>query len=379
MNFPEKKIVAPLVEKLYQKAGKARIPLSGTFELTPMCNFSCKMCYVRKTAKEVAMHDRPMRTLSQWTEMGRQARDEGMLYLLLTGGEPLLWPDFWELYDTLYDMGLLLSVNTNGSMIDEKAIEKWRKRPPYRVNITLYGASDATYEALCGARGVCSKVKGAVLAMKKAGLIVKLNCSLTHYNAPDLKEMVQFAGDNSVQITVSTYMYPPVRRDATMTGQNDRFTPRDAAWYHMQRYRYQKGEEAYVQYLKNILHGMTEPPGLDEECVDPTNGRIRCRAGTAAFWATWDGYMTPCGMMPEPKLDLNGFSFRDAWEKLVEISTGLHTSSVCENCANQSMCHSCAAMAYAETGTTAGIPLYLCEMTHAMIQIAQEELLSLSG
>ncbi len=57
--------------------------------------------------------------------------------------------------------------------------------------------------------------------------------------------MVEFAKDNKVQLTVSTYMYPPVRRNADMTGKNDRFLPEDAAWYHMQRYRYQKGEDAY--------------------------------------------------------------------------------------------------------------------------------------
>ena len=51
-------------------------------------------------------------------------------------------------------------------------------------------------------------------------------------------------------------MYPPVRRNADMTGKNDRFLPEDAAWYHMQRYRYQKGEDAYVEFLENIQKKM---------------------------------------------------------------------------------------------------------------------------
>ena len=189
MNFPERHVVAPLTEKLYQKADMEKIPLNGTFELSPVCNFSCRMCYVRKTQKEVAMHDRKMVTLEQWIQIGKEARDEGMLYLLLTGGEPLLWPDFWKLYDALYEMGLLLSVNTNGSLINEEVLEKWKTRPPYRVNITLYGATDETYETLCHARNVCSRVKNAIIKMKEAGLNVKLNCSLTPYNASDLQEI----------------------------------------------------------------------------------------------------------------------------------------------------------------------------------------------
>lgn len=374
MRFPEQMVVAPLTQKLYQKADKTRIPLNGTFELSPMCNFNCQMCYIHKSKEEVEVHSRPMVTLEQWLQWGRQARDAGMLYLLLTGGEPLLWPNFWKLYEGLYQMGLLLAVNTNGSLIDEKVIRNWQKMPPYRVNITLYGATDATYEKLCEVKHVCRKVKQAIHSMKKAGLIVKLNCSLTPCNADDLKEMVQFAKDEGVPLTVSTYMYPPVRRDADMIGRNHRFLPEDAAWYHMQRYRYQEGEAAYRQFLKSIMNGMTEPIGLDASCEDSAEGRIRCRAGKATFWITWDGYMTPCGMMPEPKIDMAEDSFDGAWRRLVEISEVIHTSGVCEQCVNQRMCHSCAAMAYAETGTTEDVPLYLCETMQAMRRIAEKEL-----
>ena len=70
MSFPEKYVVAPLTEKLYQKADRERIPLSGTFELSPICNFSCRMCYVRKTKKEVEIHDRMIMTLDQWIWLG---------------------------------------------------------------------------------------------------------------------------------------------------------------------------------------------------------------------------------------------------------------------------------------------------------------------
>ena len=90
MSFPEKVVVAPLTEKLYQKAAKEKIPLNGTFELSPVCNFACRMCYVRKTVKEVEAQSHRMLTLEQWISLAEQARKEGMLYLLLTGGEPLL-------------------------------------------------------------------------------------------------------------------------------------------------------------------------------------------------------------------------------------------------------------------------------------------------
>lgn len=74
MSFPEQAVMARLTDRLYQKAGDRKIPLSGTFELSPVCNFACKMCYVRKTIQEVKEHPRKMMSLEQWIELAEQAR-----------------------------------------------------------------------------------------------------------------------------------------------------------------------------------------------------------------------------------------------------------------------------------------------------------------
>lgn len=372
MDLKEVRYEAPLTRYLFTKAGSLKLPLSGTFELSPVCNFACRMCYVRKTAAEVAAHSRPIMTLERWTELAQEARDAGMLYLLLTGGEPFLWPDFWTLYDRLTDMGFLISINSNGSLIDANAIAHLRERPPTRINITLYGASDETYEALCGAKGVFSKVDQAISGLKEAGVLVKLNCSLTPFNAHDLARMDAYAKERGLILETNTYMFPPLRRDPMQVGRNDRFTPEDAAHYHLLRYRLQYGDETYRQYLKNVVRGITDPPGLDEHCVDPLDGKIRCRAGKASFWVTWDGYLTPCGMMPEPKVDLTGRPFGEAWRELTEASAALALSGVCAKCPNVDLCHSCAAMA--ETGSASGIPKYLCRMARAMREEAENQL-----
>lgn len=374
MDLKEVRYEAPLTKFLFSKASSAKLPLSGTFELSPVCNFACRMCYVRKTPQEVAAHDRPMMTLERWLQIAREARDQGMLYLLLTGGEPFLWPDFWTLYERLIQMGFLISINTNGSLIDQTAIERLRRNPPTRINITLYGASDENYYRLCRARGVFSRVDRAITGLKEAGILVKLNCSLTPFNAGDLEQMVRYAEERELILEANTYMFPPLRRDPTMVGRNQRFTPEEAARYHLLRYRLQYGDETYQSFLEHVVKGIAPPPGLDESCVDPLDGKIRCRAGKASFWITWDGWLTPCGMMPEPKIDLTGRAFSEAWQQLVRVSEQLTLSGVCTKCPNQQLCHSCAAMAMAETGSAAGIPRYLCEMVGQLKVLANQEL-----
>ena len=89
--------------------------------------------------------------------------------------------------------------------------------------------------------------------------------------------------------------------------------------------------------------------------------------------------MTPCGMMPEPKIDLTGQPFGEGWQQLVKKSEELVLSGVCTQCENRDICHSCAAMALAETGDPAGIPRYLCEMALAMKIQAQAQLADLTA
>lgn len=355
-----------LTEYLYTKAGRAAVPIGGTFELTPVCNFACRMCYVRKSAREVAESPRPMLTPEEWLAIAGEAREQGLLYLLLTGGEPLLWPGFWALYERLIRMGFLVSINTNGSLIDETVIRRLKQYPPRRVNITLYGASDATYEAQCGVKGVFTRVTRAIEGLQQAGILVKLNGTMTPDNADDADALVAYAASRKLILETTTYLFPPVRRDPSMTGVNRRFTPEEAARHHLRIFRLQNGEERYLAYLESIRKGVIPPPGLDESCIDPVDGKIRCRAGKASFWVTWDGWLTPCGMMPEPRVDLRERPFPQAWRELTGVSRELALSGVCAQCANQQLCHCCAAMAVAETGSPAGIPTYLCEMVREM-------------
>ena len=364
----------PLSEILTRKASAMRIPISGTFELSPVCNFACKMCYVRKTEKEVQNHNRSMMSLEQWLQIAKEAKEAGMLFLLLTGGEPFLWPHFWELYEALTEMGFIITINTNGSLIDDEVIRRLQKKPPKRLHITLYGASDATYERLCGVKGVFENIHKTIKKLKAAGILIKLNSSVTPSNKEDMEEIIRYAKEQDLMLDMATYMFPPIRRNTQMVGENHRFTEEEYAHCHMKQFRLIQGEEKYLRMLKQVKEKSVPPLGLDESCVDPVDGKIRCRAGKAAFWITWDGFMTPCGMMLEPKVDLYDNDFNSAWKKIVDISQKVSVSGVCDTCPNKGLCNTCAAIAMAETGSTKGIPTYLCKAVEVFQEIADRDL-----
>ena len=351
-------------KRLWNKAGIMRIPLAGSFELLPVCNLHCKMCYVRKSMEEVNEMGGLLST-DQWLEYARMARDEGMLYPLLTGGEPLLRQDFQEILAKMQEMGLQVSINSNGTLID-KSMARWLgQHRPTRMNITLYGASEESYENLCGDGDAHNRVHRGVELLKQYNVPVKFSCSVTSENVGDLEEIIGYARSVNSPIQVATYMFPPVRRNADMVGQNHRLSPEEAAlarvkadwlqsdprWFRGQVERYKHFVEPTEEMLSRLASG--EPREMN------------CRAGRSSFWIDWQGNIANCGMYPSVRFPLGDCSFAEAWRRVVEETDHVRYSPVCTNCPNYSLCHACIAMVYNECGNCSGRPEYLCRMNAA--------------
>ena len=363
-----------LSEFLHMKAAQGGVPLSGTFELTPCCNMACKMCYVRMSKAEQEA-TAPLRTAREWVELGREAKDRGMLYLLLTGGEPFLRPDFREIFQKLHAMGLILSINSNATLIDEETVKWLKQTPPSRINVTLYGASNETYSRLCGHPEGYTRVVEAIHRLKAAGISVKLNYSVTPDNGGDLEEAFAFAQKEGLIIQATGYMFPPLRRDPTKVGENFRFSPEEAACYAARIVRYMNGDD---QFLRQMEQGLPPIPGDGEDCCPGEVGeQIRCRAGKCSFWVTWNGNFLPCGMMPqESAVNVFDQGFDRAWEWAGDFSRRIRLPAKCAVCEARDSCKACAAMVYTETGTFSAVPQYRCDMTkaypRACLQVAAE-------
>lgn len=354
-----------ITEHLHRKAAKLGIPLNGTFELTPLCNMNCRMCYVRMS-KEQQEKIGPLKSAKEWIQLGEQAKKSGMMYLLLTGGEPFLRPDFQEILAGLHQMGFVISINSNGTMIDESVIRWLKKTPPVRINITLYGATDETYGKLCRNPKGFTQVTEAIHLLKEAGILVKLNCSLTPYNAHELEKMFEFAKKEQLVIQATSYMFPPLRRDEQMIGKNDRFAPEMAAYYAARIEALQKGKEAFAQYVReNKLEGLCADEG---DCMEMEGEQMRCRAGKCSFWITWEGKMLPCGMIPyEQAPNVFVEDFDQSWEKTKAAVQGILLPGKCRNCELKEQCKACAAMVMTESGNYQKVPEYRCKMTQKYI------------
>lgn len=354
---------ADIKKAITRRCALLGIPASGIFELTPRCNLRCKMCYIRMTPEQMAPLGQEL-TTEQWLDLAQSAVAAGMVFLLLTGGEPTLRKDFTVLYEALSGMGLSLTINTNGTNLTPAIRELWHRLPPAQVNVTVYGTCPGDYEALCGDPNAYEKMVDGIQWLIKEGILVHLNTTMTPENANQWFAIEEFASKLGLSLRMTAYCFPPVRRGVCDSCSDySRLPPEQAARLLMEDIRYREGDDAIKRYAKNL----SAPPS--SECDMGVGETIQCLAGRSQFWVAWNGTMTPCGMMNEPQSAPITQGFPGAWEELRVKTAQIRLCPDCVNCEIRSTCLNCAAVIHAETGTFSGKPEYMCQINDAFRQI----------
>jgi MoaA/NifB/PqqE/SkfB family radical SAM enzyme len=307
------------------------------------------------------------RTTAQWLALAEEARDNGMAFLLLTGGEPTLRSDFCELYEALAQMGLSISINTNGTLLSDKIRALWHRFPPALVNITIYGTDREDYNALCGNPQAYDAVVEALDWLRSEGILVHLNTTMVPTNYHKWEQLEAFAKERALELRMTTYCFPPTRR---CKDHFQRLEPEEAGALLVKDTLFREGPEGILRKARDL-----DTP-LPRTCELENGEPIACMAGRSQFWVTWQGDMTPCAMLTTPATKPFHSSFQEAWEELKALCAPIRLCPDCVDCPDRKSCMNCAAVTYAETGDFAGKPEYMCRLNRSyrknLLELAQQ-------
>lgn len=354
---------------LHAKAAAQNIPINGTFELTARCNFNCPMCYVHLSAEEQQRRGREL-TGDEWIDVAEQAKKAGTLFLLLTGGEPTIHPDFVKIYERLSEMGFYLTMNSNGRLLEGDLLELFRRKPPERLNITLYAVDNEGYRKQCGVPAYDRVVRN-IRALREAGVYVRVNLTITPANQEEMAELVAKGKELGAVIMGTTYLWPQIRVDETAVGKAFR-PPAEEAGRAMAVYdSLRLSHEDYIARGRQLLDGVPQYAATEEDCALGTP--MLCRAGKATYWIDWQGNMTACAMMPFPASNILKVSFSEAWDDLRKAIAEIRLPQECAACKYRRICNPCAAKCYTETGNFHTRPDYVCRYTKSFLEAMREE------
>ena len=352
---------------LLAQAKQSHTPVNGSIELLPLCNMNCDMCYVRLSREEMERQGR-LRAAEEWLEIGRQMKDAGVLFLLLTGGEPLLYPDFRELYLGLRRLGMILTINTNGTLIDEEWAAFFGKYKPRRVNITLYGADEKAYANLCHYPGGFARTISGIRLLQKYGVDVKVGGSLARANRGDLDRILEIGEQMDVPVRVDTYMMPAARERELPFAMQSRLEPEEAAQARVRALKREMGAELFGQYTAESIDRAEHPEPAEEK-----PGQMACMAGQCSFTINWQGEMRPCVILGKPAISVFESGFQNAWKKLMEETGNIRLSARCSVCHLRHLCRTCAASALLEAGSYEAAPEYMCRYAKETLRLLREE------
>ena len=354
------------IEKtMLRRASAAQRPITGTLELLPICNMNCDMCYIRLSRTEMEKKGR-MRTADEWISMGEEMERAGVLFLLLTGGEPLLFPHFRRLYLSLRERGIILTVNTSGTLIDADWAAFFGENKPRRINITLYGADDRAYETLCHYPGGFEKTVQGIRLLKERGVDVKINGSVTKSNRNDMEKIYSIGRELGAPVHMDTYMLPGIHERKLPFEAQSRLEPEEAAAAEMEMLRNEMNPEDLRMYVQQMLLQIKKEGNVYSE-------GITCMAGNCSFAVNWQGEMRPCVTLEEPSVPVFETGFESAWQQISEKVKAYRVNEKCRQCRLRPVCKTCVASARLETGEYDGLPEYLCRYAREYIRLLKDE------
>jgi radical SAM protein with 4Fe4S-binding SPASM domain len=338
---------------VHQHQAGERVPLQVSIEVTRRCPLECLHCYNNLPMGDVEARQREMtkeehfRVLDELVEMG-------CFWVLYTGGEIFARKDFLEIYTYAKKKGFLITLFTNGTMINETIADYLVEWPPFAIEITLYGRTRETYEALTAIPGSYDRCLRGVRLLKERGLPLKLKTVATSINKHEVMAMRRFAEDElGVEFKMDGQINP--RIDCSQSPLAVRLTPEEVVALDM------SAPKGMSEYRRLAQHDLENPPSLAQ--IDTV---YFCGGGMTGFAINAYGEMGICVISQQETFSVRELGVARVWEgSLLQLRSRKRTQMTkCVQCRIQSLCGMCPANGEMENGDRESPVEFLCQVAH---------------
>jgi len=310
-------LIAPLEGRRY--------PFGGTFELTERCNFNCVHCYINQPAGGNPVKANEL-TTAQVKQILDQVAEAGCMFLTLTGGEPLLRPDFPEIYRHARQQGLIISVYTNGALITPQIAELFEEVTPRVVDISLYGSSAETYQKVTRRPSSFDQVFQGIELLRERNVPFSLKTMILTINYQEFEAIRNIADQFGVKFRYDGLLWP--RLDG---GQKT------------SKYQLPPDELINIEFSDPSIYP------LWIELAESHQGEMcrhknvyNCGIGRHSFHIDAAGNLSGCIAVRRPSLNLLEMSFAEGWEKLgLFYKQERHLDTPCRTCTLNNLCNQC--------------------------------------
>lgn len=348
---------------LWHKLKGRRIPFSFDLEITARCNNNCRHCYINLPVGDKVARESEL-TVSEITEITKDAVSLGAIWCLLTGGEPLLRDDFFDIYLSLKKMGFLISVFTNATLITDEHVRLFKKYPPRDVEVSVYGVTRATYERVTRCPGSFDAFMHGLNLLLEGGVKVRFKTMALRSNVHELSDIARFCRAR----TKDYYRFDPflhLRFDHNAARNEEIKSERLSA---NEIVSLEKSDSERMMSLKKDCDRL-----IIQEPIDNISNQVfLCSVGINSFAISCDGKFRLCSSLWHPQCiyDLHKGNLIDAWSNFVIKVLDMQSDrkdflAGCRRCPIINLCLWCPAHADLETEELDEKVDYFCDVARA--------------
>lgn len=303
--------------QLFEIAKKTRTPISCTIELTEKCNFKCSHCFV----KGIGVHELSYKSFVSFIN---QFKENGGIYLTLTGGEVLTHPNFIEMYTYAHKKGLAITIFTNGYLINQQILEVFLKFPPRKIEISIYGASDDTYQKVTTYKNAFSIISNNINLLLENKLNVYLKTTLYSVNYDDFDNIKLFANAYNLRFKYDFKLFP--KRNGDFSNLIYQISPNKIIDLEIKDNKKKLWEENYHR-KKNKY---------------PNQILFECGAGRYSCFLSSRNQLRICAAATFSSVNMDNMTFKDAWSKFEKYTKlKVNPNSKCIDCEKSYLCDIC--------------------------------------
>jgi MoaA/NifB/PqqE/SkfB family radical SAM enzyme len=344
------------LSEMSKKIASLRIPYSGSFEITQRCNLRCAHCYLGHKRDDNGDSAQELKTDKIFSILD-EITESGCLYLLITGGEPLLRNDFPEIYRRAKENGLVVTVFTNATLVTDEIASLFSELSPLAVEATLYGATEETYEKITRIRGSFEKCVSGIERLINCGVDLRLKTMLMSLNSHEFHQIRDMAKSYGVKFRLDPAISPML--DGNPSPIELRLAPHEAV----------EQEFSDPERLKNWISFYER-----FRDVPATNLLYDCGAGLSSFYIDACGDLRPCLMTGQYGYNLTTGSFKEGWYEFIPSirKRKAPPGFACKNCSDHLFCGCCPGFFFLETGSETEPVDYLCELGRRRFEKIQD-------
>ena len=275
--------------------------------------------------------------------------DAGCLWLLLTGGEPLIRSDFRNIYLEAKKRGILVTLFTNGTLIDTKAADFLAEWRPSSVEVTLYGATQETYENITRIPGSHKHCMQAIELLLQRKVPLKLKTVAMRQNVHEMPLMREFAESMGLEFRFDTLIN--ARLDHSRGPLSSRLKAEDVL-------SLDRADDMRWRELEKLCRENADVPG--------SALLYSCAAGDTSFHIDPYGNLGMCVMARRQSYNLREGRFDRGWSVFLKEVKARRPSAAnrCRTCGLLFLCGQCPGWSQVEHGDDETPVAFLCEIAY---------------